>query len=426
MKADVEKPPVMAMSGIIASMILIAAASGLAYAYVPIRLASLGFEPWVAASMVPSVAFGGLVGCFATGWMLRISGHARVFMVLQATFVLSYLIILISDNPIAWIVARATYGLAAHGIFIVAQSWLHDATTDELRGRVITVLYVSFLVTIGAGAYSIGYVDIESNTPMIISIFITTLAVFPIGLTKLRQPPLPEQISVEIRRVWKISPIGLLGMFCVGGMTFTLVSFAPIYAGELKFPPADIGLLMLMMQIGLLTIQLPMGVLSDKIERRRVLLIVCGMATVMALVSISAESNLSFFWLVLVFAVWAGSNDTIYSVSSALANDRADPKHYVVLASTQMVAWSSGGFIIPLIATLLLGFFPVSIFMWVLLAVTVAFGSFVVLRMLTRAPAPVDDREFVPPETAPLVHPGGLTMFSMTSGDDAGMTEGLS
>ena len=408
MKADVEKPPVMAMSGIIASMILIAASSGLGYAYVPIRLAALGFEPWVVASMTPATALGGLCACLTTGWLLRISGHARVFMMFQAMFILSYLVLIVTDNPIAWIGARWVYGIAAHGLFIVAQSWLHDATTDALRGRVISVLYVSFLFTLGAGSYLIGYVDVSTNKPMILAVLFATLAVFPVGMTRLPQPPLPEQISVEIRQVWKISPIGLVGMLCVGGLTYTLMAFAPIYAGELNYSPADIGLLMFMMQIGLLVIQLPMGALSDRIDRRYVLLMVCVMAASMASISIITQSNFQFIWLVLVFAIWAGSNDTVYSVSSALANDRADPKHYVVLASTQMVAWSTGGFIAPLLATILVKFFPISIFMWLLLAITIGFAAFVIFRIIVRQPVPPDEREYTPEEVVPVVHPGRI------------------
>ena len=370
MKQDVAKPPVMAMSGIIISMMLIAFGSGLVYAYVPIKLKSLGFEPWVLASMVPATALGGFIGCFATGWMLRISGHARTFMVLHATLLLSYVLLLFSDHPAAWLVGRAIYGLGAHGVFIVAQSWLHDSTTDEMRGRVMSVLYVSFVFTLGVGSFWTGQMGVNDTTPLIIAILFAALAVFPIGLTQLPQPPLPDQVAIEIRRVWKISPVGLAGMFCVGGMTFTLVTFAPIYAGELSYGPEKIGLLMMMMQIGLIAIQVPMGALSDRIDRRYVLLMVCAMAASMAIIAIIAQSSLSFLMLAMVFAIWVGANDTIYSVSSALANDRADPQHYVFLASTQMVAWSSGGFVLPLVATALLTFFPVTIFMWVLLALT--------------------------------------------------------
>lgn len=419
-------PPPIAMSGIIISMMMMAGASGLGFAYIPIRLSALGFEPWVASAMTPALAFGGLAGCLITGFLLRLSGHARVFMTFYAGIIVSFLLIMVTENPAAWLVARAIYGFSINGAFIVAQSWLHDATTDEMRGRVITVFYVAYILCLGMGSFSIGYVDISSHLPMALCVALVTFAIFPVGLTRLRQPAPPEEVSVEIRKVWRISPVGLVGMLAVGGMTMTLQGFAPIYTGKLGYTPQDIGLIMLMMQMGLLIVQLPMGALSDRIDRRYVLIIVAVMAATMALVTIATQSNLNFLWLVLVFALWSGAIETVYSVSSALANDRADPKHYVFLSSTLMIAWSGGGFIIPLLNTVLLQFLPVEMFMWVILALSTGFGLFVVTRIIVREAASSEDMENYQYTTAQVVYPGEYYNPEALAEIKAGTTEGLS
>jgi len=292
-----------AMSGIIVSMMMMAAASGIAFAYIPITLSKLGFEAWVASAMFPALSFGGLMGCLVVGWFLRLSGHARVFMSVYALIIWSFLIILLTDDPYVWILSRALYGFGINGAFIVAQSWLHDACTDENRGKVITTFYVLYVISVGLGSYSIGFMDVDSNVPMALCIGLVTLAILPVGLTRLRQPEAPEGFNIQLRKLWKLSPVGLMGMLCVGGL-------------------------------GLLVIQMPMGALSDRIDRRYILFIVATMSTVLGVVAIATESNLSFIWLILMFALWAGSIETIYSVSSALANDRADPKHYVFLSSS--------------------------------------------------------------------------------------------
>lgn len=373
-----------AMSGIIVSMMMMAGASGVGFAYVPISLSRMGFEPWVAAAMTPALSFGGLVGCLVMGWLLRLSGHARIFMTVYALITLSFLVIMVTDNPVLWIGARMLYGFAINGAFIIAQSWLHDVATDDNRGRVITVFYVLYVVALGFGSFSIGLVDLDSHIPMAIAVALVTFAIIPVGLTRLRQPVPPEEVNVEIGKVWRISPVGLLGMLCVGGLTMTLQGFAPIYSGELGYAPADIGLLMLMLQMGVLVVQLPMGALSDRIDRRYVLFIVAAMSAMMALVMTVTGSNLSYLWLILVFAVWSGSVETIYSVSSAIANDRADPRHFVFLSSTQMIAWSAGAFIIPLMNTLLLQFLPVEMFITVILWISSMFAVFVLSRIFVR------------------------------------------
>lgn len=414
-----------AMSGIIVSMMMMAAASGIAFAYIPITLSELGFEPWVASAMFPALSFGGLMGCLVVGWFLRLSGHARVFMSVYALIIWSFLIILLTDDPYIWIFARALYGFGINGAFIVAQSWLHDACSDENRGKVITTFYVSYVVALGLGSYSIGYMDVKSIVPMALCIGLVTLAILPVGLTRLRQPEAPEGFNIQIKKLWKLSPVGLMGMLCVGGLTMTLQGFAPIYAGTLEYSPSDIGVLLLMMQLGLLVIQMPMGTLSDRIDRRYILFIVSAMSTALAVVAIGTESNLNFIWLILMFALWSGSIETIYSVSSALANDRADPKHYVFLSSTLMIVWSIGAFIIPLISTLLLQFLPVKMFMWLLLSLSAFFAIFVALRIFVRERVPQEDMENFQYATAQVVNTGEYYNPEMVAEANAGVGEGL-
>ena len=368
--------PVIAMSGIIISMMFMALASGLGFAYVPIRLAETGFPSWVAAAMMPALAFGGLWGCLTTGILLRNSGHARVFMTFYAVITLSFLIILATKSPAAWILARVLYGFGINGAFIVAQSWLHDVTTDDMRGRVITGFYVSYVVALGCGSYMIGFLDTTGSLPMILAVGFVTLAILPVGLTRLRQPQPPEEVSVEIRKTWKLSPVGLMGMMVVGGLTMNLQAFAPIYAGTKGYSTADIGVIMLFMQLGLIVVQLPMGALSDRIDRRYVLIMVSLLAAAMALTMIGLQNSVTLVAMILIFAIWSGANETIYSVSSALANDRADPKHLVFLSSTLMIAWSTGAFIIPLVTTLVLTVMPLETMMWFTIFLAIPYAVF--------------------------------------------------
>lgn len=414
-----------ALSGIIISMMLMAGASGVGFAYIPIRLSSLGFEAWVASAMFPALSFGGLIGCLVTGALLRLSGHARVFMVVYALIILSFLLVMITDNPLVWILSRALYGFGINGAFIIAQSWLHDASSDEHRGKVISIFYVSYVVSLGVGSYMIGWLDVSTQLPMAISMGLVALAILPVGLTRLPQPEPPEEFNVQVKKLWRVSPVGLMGMLCVGGLTMTLQGFAPIYSGELGYASADIGLLMLCMQLGLLVIQLPMGALSDRIDRRYVLLIVACSSTVLGVIGIITESNLSFFWLVAMFAVWSGSIETFYSVSSALANDRADPKDYVFLSSTQMIMWSVGAFVIPLTSTVLLFFLPVKMFMWLLLGLSAFFAIFVVSRIFIRGAVPQEEMENFQYATAQVVNPGEYYNPEAVAEANAGVGEGL-
>jgi len=317
------------------------------------------------------------------------------------------------------------YGFAINGIFIVAQSWLHYASTDEIRGKVITTFYIGYVVALGFGSYIAGQMGVEGNTIPILATAIISVAMIPVGLTRLPQPEAPETIAVNIRRVWKISPVGLAGMFAVGGASMLLQSMAPIYTISLGYGPADVGLLMFLMQVGLIGIQMPMGALSDRIDRRIVLAIVSAGSVLIAGLAFGTAGGASLMLLIVVFALWNGFNETVYSVSSALANDRADPKDYVMLASTQMIAWSIAAFIIPTIATIVLAFVPVQYFIPIGGSMSAVFFLFVLYRMQVRQEVPQDNREDFQAFTAQVAYPGDYSNPDAYEDEVAGNSEGL-
>ena len=119
-----EKPPSppRAIASVILSMGLLAIGNGLLFAFIPVQLSEKGFPPWVAGAVVTALAAGGLVACLVTGLVVRRVSHARAFVTMTACVILSVLMISLGTYPIIWVAARALYGFAATGLFIVSQS----------------------------------------------------------------------------------------------------------------------------------------------------------------------------------------------------------------------------------------------------------------------------------------------------------------
>ena len=202
-------------------------------------------------------------------------------------------------------------------------------------------------------------------------------------------------------------------------------SMAPIYTTALGYGPKDVGLLMMLMQIGLIAIQMPMGALSDRIDRRIVLALVSAGAVVISLTAYATHGALGLAALILIFALWNGFNETIYSVSSALANDRADPSDYVMLSSTQMIAWSLAAFIVPATATAILAFMPIQFFMPMAAGISATFLLFVLYRMRQRRDVVAEDKETFQTVTAQVAYPGDYSNPDAYEDEDAGTSEGL-
>ena len=338
-------------------------------------------------------------------------------MVFSAIIVLSNALIGAGVMPEVWIAARALYGFAICGMFIVAQSWLNDAVANHVRGRIMALFYVSYIVGLGVGSWVMGLLDITAAAAPLVGIAFTAVSMLPVGMTILRPPPPPESASVAFARAWSISPVGVAGMLAVGGLSMMIAGFAPIHATASGYSQAKIATLMFAMPLGTLVFQLPFGWISDRTDRRYVL-IAASLLVVFAGIAAGIFDGVSLLVMVAIYMVWSGASESIYSLSSAHANDRAGKDDLVALSSTMLFAWSVSGFIVPGVGTALTALYGTQAFMWVAIAIAVAFSAFVGLRIATSPAVPTEETGSFAPMTAQVPLPVELGFDTEDAGRD--------
>ena len=415
--SDIKTPsPFMAVSSIMISMGLLAVGNGLLFAFVPIKLAEAGFPPWVAGAIVTALAGGGLIGCLITGLMVRRVGHARVFATHIALNILSVLLIAMGPETVLWIVARGLYGISAAGLFIVSQSWLNDACENSWRGKIIAMFYMIYVLAIGCGAFLLRYISLDGAQAPLVAIFFAALAILPVSLSRLPAPPPPASVTIAIYAVWRLSPVGLVGLFAVGGLTMLVQGFAPIYASAVGYGKNDVALLMFLMQFGMIGVQYPLGILSDRMDRRYVLIIAAIIVVVTAAIATRMDTS-TLLWMALLFAIWAGSTEAIYSIASAHANDRSDPEYYVAMSSTLLLAWSVSGLVLPALTTAMTPVLGPVAFMYMAMAIAALYGLFVLYRVMRRVPTPEEDTEPYLQISAQAPYPAEMLLQAPEDGD---------
>ncbi|PDQ18245.1 MFS transporter [Mesorhizobium sanjuanii] len=382
--------PTIAIASVILSMALVAVGNGLMFAYIPVRLGAERFDPTWAGLIITGLSAGGLAGCILTGPLVRRVGHARAFMVLSALIVLSNAAVGAGTIPLLWIAARALYGFAICGLFIVAQSWLNDAVANAIRGRVMAVFYVAYVAGLGVGYAALAAVDIGTAQAPLIGIAFTALSILPVGLTRLAQPPAPQAASVALGLAWRISPVGVAGMLAVGGLSMAISGFAPIHATAKGYSQADVALLLSAMPVGTLILQIPLGWISDRTDRRYVLIAASALALVAGLFALGFDGG-ALAALVVIYIVWDGASESIYSLASAHAADRASKDDMVALSSSLLFAWSLAGFIVPGIVTGLSVIYGTQTFIYVAIAIAAAFCLFVLWRVTTTLAVPATE-----------------------------------
>lgn len=370
---------------LIVTMMLVAAGNGLLFTYVPYVLGTRQAEPWFAGAAVTAVAFGGLAGCVLAGPLIRRVGHARLFPVSLALVIVAALMIAVGFYPVLWVLARGLYGLASNINFIIAQSWINHAASNSWRGRALSFFYMAYILCFGAGSWIFGQLSAEGNLGPLTTILLTAIAVIPIGLTRLPPPPMPPALSMmkAVPLAWRISPVGFIGVFTAGGISMAVQGFTPIYATGARISQSDVATLSLVMQTGLLFVQYPIGMLSDRIDRRTVILMTCGLIFLAGLGALTMDFG-RLGLLMAVFALFAGAIESIYSLANAHANDRAAAENFVPLSSALLVAWSAGATLVPLLITAIMPRFGPQTFIYAILILALAYALFVVSRILVR------------------------------------------
>jgi len=338
-------------------MALIALGNGLMATYVPIRLNAAGEAQGAVGFVVTAYAGGMLLGCLFSGLLVRRSGHVRAFAALAALGTISALLLAVDVGLANWAILRIVGGFCTTGMFMVSQSWLNAVTQSAWRGRVMAVFYISYTLGLGGGALIMGQVALEGTSAVMILAGLYAAAVIPIGLTRLAQPTPPQRILVRPLAVYRISPVGLAGAFVSGGLGMTMMGVGPMYGTAIGLEPAAIALLIASLQGGNLLIQWPLGALSDRIDRRLVILIAAlGVVGLSLAVALGGEGlALKAFWLLLVlFALWGGLAESLYTIATAHTNDHTDADDHVMVSSTILIVWASGATVGPAIATLAL------------------------------------------------------------------------
>ncbi|UVK39966.1 MFS transporter [Mesorhizobium sp. AR10] len=398
-EAGNQPTPLIAIASVIVSMALIAVGNGLMFAYIPVRLGAAGFDPTWSGLIITGLSAGGLAGCILTGPLVRRVGHARAFMVLSALIALSNAVVGAGTYPIVWIAARALYGFSICGLFIVAQSWLNDAVANAIRGRVMAFFYVAYVAGLGVGYATLALIDITTAEAPLVGIAFTALSILPVGMTRLAQPPAPQAASVALGRAWRISPVGVAGMLAVGGLSMAISGFAPIHATAKGYSQADVALLLSAMPVGTLILQIPLGWISDRTDRRYVLIAASALAVAAGLLAIGFDGS-TLAALVVIYVVWDGASESIYSLASAHAADRAGKDDMVALSSSLLFAWSLSGFVVPGIVTGLSAIYGTQAFIYVAIVIAAAFCLFVLWRVATTLAVPAAETGSFAPMTA--------------------------
>jgi MFS family permease len=384
---------------------IFAIGSGVLQTLMPLRLHQLGYSAQEAGLVAAGYAAGFLIGCLFVSRLIASVGHVRAC---NACCAAAAVMILGFDwAPPLWgmVLLEVAIGIAASGLATVTESWLNELVLPEWRGRLLTLYMIILTLAWGIGQLLALGLDPGSSRMLILTAGCYALALIPVAAVKVESPKPPTRVRPELRRVFGISPSGMASCFYTGLVAATVTSTGPLYGAARGWAQSDIVLLMVALPVGGLILQGPLGHLSDRVDRRRVLFV---MALLVALVSgaLGVGGAGAPFWLLVgLFALLGGLAECFYPIGVALANDRAAPEDYVSVSSNLLLVWAAGGMVGPLIATAALERGGAEAYFLYPLVLSLVLAAYLLWRLLRRPRIdPALREEFVAyPTTSPEV-----------------------
>ena len=349
--------------------------------------AALEISPTQIGPLGSAHFFGFLIGCWGAPRLMGQVGHARAFAAFTAAGTIGALAHTLSADPYAWAAFRVLSGLCVAGCFTVIEAWLQARIDNARRGRVFGAYrLVDLTAQLGAQAL-IGVLEPAAYVSYNILAIFAALALVPMTLTRVPQPPLPAAPRLRPLAAVRLSPLAAMGVVTSGltGGAFRMVG--PIYGQEVGLAPERIAAFLAAFILGGALAQVPVGWLADRMDRRRVLIGLSVGAIAASTVSIAAAGAGpgAVFGAAILFGMFTYP---VYSVSAAHANDFARPEQIVELSAALVFLFAIGAIASPLAVAGLIGAFgPWTMFAFIAAAhaVLIVVG---LIRMRARPAAP--------------------------------------
>ncbi len=334
-----------------ASTIFLLAGGGMQSVLIPVRGQLEGFSASQIGLIGAGWAIGFTVGCVIVPHLVRRVGHVRTFSALAAMLATVVILNGLVIEAYSWVLLRAISGFCFAGSYMVIESWLNERISDENRGAMFSIYMVISQGAFMFGQYMLVIASPSRETLFMLGAILYSLAVLPTALSKAQSPAPLTQVEFDLKGLFKNSPAAFIGALIAGILAGSFQSFAPVFGVEQGMSSTNIANMMVLVMLGALLFQYPLGKLSDMIDRRYVMvgLSLAGTAVGFMIAQYpvdGAAPQVMFFGLMVLLG---GFVYPIYGLVNAHANDHAAPEDFVKISSSLLILYGVGNMIGPLV-----------------------------------------------------------------------------
>ncbi|MCS0505261.1 MFS transporter [Ancylobacter mangrovi] len=176
---------------------------------------------------------------------------------------------------VLWFPLRFVFGAALCVLFVVSEFWINAAAPSGRRGFVIGIYGTVLSLGFAGGPAILSLVGTDGLTPYLWGAGFFALAAVPVLIGASGAPVIRKESSGGVFSLMRIAPAATLAAFIFGAVETGFLNFLPLYGLRRGLGEADAAILLTVAELGNVGLQLPLGMISDRVDRRRLLLI-CG------------------------------------------------------------------------------------------------------------------------------------------------------
>ena len=329
-------------------VMLLMVGNGVQGSLLGIRGALEGFSTFQLSVVMSAYFVGFLGGSRLAPRMIRRVGHVRVFSALGSMISAVLILYPLLIDWQAWALMRILIGFCFSGIYVTAESWLNNTASNETRGQALSLYMIVQMLGIIASQGLLALGDPTGFGLFIIPSVLVSLAFMPILLADTPAPIFDQIAPMSFAKIFRTSPLGCVGMLLTGGVYAAMFGMASVWGAKSALTIGQIAAYGAALYFGGLMLQYPIGWISDRIDRRALIMwLSAGGAVVMFA---ATAIKLPFSLTLLVAMLLGGTINPLYSLLIAHTNDFLT-KAEMPAASSRLIFLNGFGAIFGPLAT---------------------------------------------------------------------------
>ncbi|MGI3183944.1 MFS transporter [Nioella aestuarii] len=337
------------ISALLLGSALLLFAGGINSLILPVRGSEEGFSATALGFLGTGWAIGYVLGCLYIPRLVASVGHIRTFGVMCACASVAILSQALVVEAWAWIPTRAVSGFSFAGAAMIVESWLNDRAEPTTRGRIFAIYSMVNLAASTAGQMVIALGDATGFLFFALGAMVYCLALIPTAISTSQSPVPLTTVRLDLRVLWNNSPVAVVAVFLVGISNSAFGTLSAVYADRVGLGLSSIALFASLPILAGAVAQIPFGIFSDRMDRRKVLVVTAMLALAADITFAVLQPEGQVLNLVLA-SIFGAAIFAMYPIIVAHANDHAPPGTSIQVSGGLLMVYGIGAIVGPLIA----------------------------------------------------------------------------